>query len=124
MLFPGMVTVEAGVIVKSPLAFVPDQNVPPRLALSKVRNLGPLAPFQVTRTVEMVTGSCGFWIVMLIVEPSMVRLPAIIWLHPGTTVGVEVGVEVNVGVAVVVGVRVGVLVLVAVGVLVGEGRGV
>ena len=72
MLFPGIVTVVEGVIVRLPLVFVPDQNVPPRTTLCKVSVLfpdPPFAAFHVTWTVATVTGVCGFVIVIYIVEP-------------------------------------------------------
>jgi hypothetical protein len=52
LLFPGMLTVVEGVIVRPlPAVLLPVQNVVPRLALSKVKGLLPEAPvalFQVT----------------------------------------------------------------------------
>lgn len=74
MLFPGIVTVVAGVIV-SPLPAVlePIQNVVvPRVTLDNVKVL-PLPPgapvelFHVTCTSETVIASCGFVIVILMV---------------------------------------------------------
>jgi hypothetical protein len=60
-LFPGMVTVVEGVIVRPlPAVLLPDQKVVPRVMLFKVKILPPGAPvelFQVTWTFETVIAS-------------------------------------------------------------------
>ena len=124
-LFPGMVTVVEGVIVRPvPAVLLPVQNVVPRLTLFKVKVLpeppgAPVALFQVTWTSRTVIESCGLVIVILIVllppVPGTVIQPATMLPHPGTGVEVAVGVKVSVGVSVSVGVNV----IVAVGVIVG-----
>ena len=131
LLFPGMVTVVDGVIVKPPPeVLLPAQNVVPRLALNKVKGLLPEAPvvlFQVTWTLETVIASCGLVIVIVIkvLLLAVLIVPARMFPQPGTGVEVEVGVKVMVGVKVTVGVevcvRVGVIVGVFVTVLLGNG---
>jgi len=130
MLFPGMVTVVEGVIVRFPVLSLPVQNTPTRLALFKIKGLlagPPVAEFQVTWTFRTVIASCGLVIVRLIIllPPVMLIAPVVILSQPGTGVEVAVGVKVKVGVKVVVGVKVcvkvGVTVGVSVGVLLGRG---
>jgi hypothetical protein len=76
-LFPGMVRVADGVIVRLPVLLLPVQNVPPRLALCKVKVLpfGPPVGFQATWTLETVIESWGLVIVILIVLPDIVIAP-------------------------------------------------
>ena len=59
VLFPGMVMVREGMIVRLPVLLLPVQNTLPRLAYSKVKTLpfGPPNKFQITRTFETVTES-------------------------------------------------------------------
>lgn len=130
-LFPGMVTVVEGMIVKSPELLLPVQNMPPRLAYCRVKGLPdcppapPLTEFQTTRTSKTVTESWGFVIVIIMVLPDTLIGPRVMLSQPGTGVEVAVGVKVSVGVEVIVGVlegvNVGVIVGVRVGVLVGKG---
>jgi len=129
VLFPGMVRVVEGVIVKPlPAVLLSIQNVYPRLTLFSVKVLGlpvpPVEEFQVTWTSRTVIVSCGLMIVILIVlllppAPGTEIELALILPHPGTAVGVVVGVKVSVGVGVIVGVLEGVNVAVIVGVSVG-----
>jgi hypothetical protein len=130
MLFPGMVTVVEGVIVRLPVLSLPVQNTPSRLALFKIKGLlagPPVAEFQVTWTFRTVIASCGLVIVRLIIllPPVILIAPVVILPQPGTGVEVAVGVKVSVGVSVSVGVNVivavGVIVGVRVGVLLGRG---
>lgn len=131
-LLPGMVTVVAGVIVRSPVLSLPVQNWLPRLAYCKVKALPvcppapPVEEFQTTRTSRTVTESWGLVIIILMVLPDTVIAPGVMLSHPATAVGVAVGVKVFVGVGVTVGVLLGVNVAVIVGVRVGVllGRGV
>ena len=126
-----MVTVVEGVIVSPlPAVLLPVQKVVPRLTLSNVKGLLPDAPvvlFQVTRTFETVTASCGLVMVIVIKLLLFAVLidPAKMLPQPGTGVEVLVGVKVIVGVKVVVEVRVavkvGVIVGVSVIVLLGKG---
>lgn len=120
-LFPGMVTIVEGVMVRLPEVLLPDQKMPPRLAYCNVSGVPlppapPVVEFQTTCTSRMVMGSCGLVTVMLMVLPVIVMRPRVILSHPGTAVRVAVGVKVMVGVSVMVGVRVGVLVGETVGV--------
>jgi len=124
VLFPGIVTVVEGVIVKPlPAVLLPIQNVVPRLTLCRVKVLpeppgAPVEEFQVTWTSKTVIGSWGLVIVILILlvpaAPGMAIEPVVMLSHPGTGVEVAVGVKVFVGVGVtvrvLVGVNVGVLV--------------
>ena len=130
-LFPGIVTVVVGVMVKFPEMSVPVQNTPSRLTLFKAKDLPagpPLVEFQTTWILRTVTGSCGLVIVRLIVglPPVILIAPVVMLPQPGTGVEVLVGVKVIVGVKVMVGVRVSVKVGVTVGVsvIVLLGRGV
>ena len=127
---PGIVTVEAGVIVRSPELLLPVQNVPARLAVCKIKGLLPGPPvvaFHLTRTSRTVIESCGLMIVRLIVglPPGIYIELAQMLSQPGIGVDVEVGVNVMVGVKVVVGIRVsvkvGVIVGVSVAVVLGSG---
>ena len=127
-LFPGMVKVVEGVIVRVPVLSVPAQNTPPRLALFKAKGLLPAPPFvefQETWTFRTVIVSCGFVKDKLITLLTTISEPVVMLLHPGIAVGVMVGVNVSVGVhvCVVVGVTVavGVIVGTRVAVLVGNG---
>jgi hypothetical protein len=124
MLFPGIVTVVEGVIVRPlPAVLLPIQNVVPRLTLCNAKVLPeppgpPVEEFQVTWTSRTVIESWGLVIVILILllpaAPGMAIKPAVMLPHPGTgvevAVGVKVGVKVGVTVRVLVGVNVGVLV--------------
>ena len=105
-LFPGMVTVGEGVIMRLPVLSLPVQNMSPRMAYSKTKELPLGAPngFQATWTSETMIGSCGLVIVILMRLPSMMIEPVVMLPHPGTGVEVEVGVNVAVGVNVMVGV--------------------
>ena len=132
-MFPGIVTVVEGVIVRFPVLFVPAQNVPFRLTVFNANGLPavppPLPPFvefQTTWTFRTVIESCGFVRDRLIVLLSKTIEPVEILLKPGTAVEVAVGVKVRVGVTVSVGVSVTVAVRVSVGTSVGVllGRGV
>lgn len=108
-MFPGMVT-PAGVIVKFPELLLPIQNRPSRLALVKVKGSlsgPPLFSFQITCTLETVSVSCGFVIVIRIMLVEYWIKPAVMLSQPAT--GVEVAVGVNVSVGVNVGVKVSVL---------------
>jgi hypothetical protein len=127
-LFPGIVTVVDGVIVRFPVLSVPAQNTPFRLALLRGRVLlagPPVVEFQTTWTFRTVIESCGFVMDRLIVLASKMMEPVEILLQPGTAVEVTVGVKVRVGVTVSVGVSVTVAVRVNVGtsegVLLGKG---
>ena len=130
-MFPGIVTVVEGVIVRFPVLSVPAQNVPFRLTVFKANGLpvGPPLPpfveFQTTWTFRTVIESCGFVMFRLIVLLSKMIEPVEILLQPGTAVEVTVGVKVRVGVRVSVGVSVTVAVRVnvgtSVGVLLGKG---
>ena len=102
-LYPGIVTVVEGVIVRFPVLSLPFQNMPPRLTLFKIKGLlagPPVAAFQTTWTLRTVTGSCGLVIVKLIVglPPVILIAPVVMLPQPGTGVEVEVGVKVMVGV--------------------------
>lgn len=122
-LFPGIVTVVEGVMVRSPVLSLPVQNRPPRLAYCKVKALPvcppapPVEEFQTTRTSRTVTESWGLVMIILMILPDTVIAPRVMLSQPGTAVGVAVGV--NVAVGVLLGVNVGVIVGVRVGVLVG-----
>ena len=127
-LFPGIVTVVEGVIVKVPVVSVPAQNTPPSQALFRAKGLPSVPPFvafQETWTFRTVIGSWGFVIEKPIPLLTMVSGPVVILLQPGIAVDVMVGVNVSVGVAVCVEVDVTVAVGVNVGtrvaVLVGKG---
>ena len=127
-MFPGIVTVVEGVIVRFPVLSVPAQKIPFRLTLFRDRVLlagPPLAEFQTTWTFRTVIESCGFVMDRLIVFTSKMMEPVEILLQPGTAVEVTVGVKVRVGVTVSVGVSVTVAVRVNVGtsegVLLGKG---
>ena len=72
VLFPAMVTVVEGVIVRFPVLSVPVQNPLPREALFRAKELPglpgpPVVLFQVTWTLRTVIESWGFVIVILIV---------------------------------------------------------
>ena len=130
-MFPGMVTVVEGVIVRFPVLSVPAQNVPSRLTLLKANGLPdgpplpPLAEFQTTWMFRIVIEACGFVMARLIVLVSKMMELVEILLQPGIAVEVTVGVKVRVGVIVSVGVSVTVAVRVSVGknvgVLLGKG---
>lgn len=124
-MFPGIVSVEAGVSVAVPeLLLMPDQNVVVRLALSNVKVAGmPVPPFSshVSVMLETITSIYGFVIVILItfVLSVMLILLAVIvsQLDDGVDVPVGVGVDVASGVLVAVGELGGI----KVGVLLGRG---
>ena len=127
-MFPGIVTVVEGVIVRFPVLSVPAQNTPFRLTFFRDRVLlagPPVVEFQTTWTFSTVIESCGFVMDRLIVLVSKMIEPVEILLQPGTGVDVAVGVKVRVGVRVSVGVSVTVAVRVSVGtsegVLLGKG---
>jgi len=128
VLFPGIVTVVEGVIIRPlPAVLAPVQNWTPRLAYCRVKVLLPAPPlteFHITWTFGTVIESWGFVIVILIVLADVVIAPRVMLPQPGTGVEVAVGVNVMVGVNVIVGVFVGVNVGVTVGVFEGISVGV
>ena len=68
VLFPGMVRVVEGVMVKFPELSLPVQKKTPRLAVFRYKGLlagPPLAAFQTTWTFRTVIVSCGLVIVIL-----------------------------------------------------------
>lgn len=106
-MFPGIVTVVEGVIVRFPDVSLPAQNTPPRLILFKTKGLFPDPPFtefQTTWTLETVIVSCGFVIDKLMTLLTKMIEPVLMLSHPGMGVEVTVGVNVIVGVDVSVGV--------------------
>jgi hypothetical protein len=77
VLFPGMVTVVEGSIVKSPVSSLPVQKRTSRLAYCRLKELplGPPRGFQTTWTLETVSVSCGFMIHMLMLLPFIMIFP-------------------------------------------------
>src|SRR5215211_4222290 len=128
-----MDTVVDGVIVRSPTALLPVQQVTLLSISAFVRVnrplLGPPAEaFQMTRTLETVTAYVLGLVIVILMDclpdaPGIRINPRVMFPHPVTSVGVAVAVAVDVAVAVFVGVKVAVGVLegVSVGVLVGKG---
>lgn len=77
-LLPGMIAGPVGVMMVSPVPILPLQNsVPSRLAATRFKGppFAPESEFQMTRTVEIFTASCGFVIVIAIVLPAVIMDP-------------------------------------------------